>query len=170
MRLGHVEAAPLTGKPVVLVVERDGAYGTGVLRQGWGHASGRTLRILEDVAGLDLSVVETELRIVGANPAPGQFKVLAAQLRCDTESLAAEHRGLISRVSATPVPASWGRPGRGPALRVLARHLEGDEITATSVGWVPHGHRPNERPHRCRSVVLFRSFLSLRCSGRRDFA
>ena len=49
--------------------------------RGWDHASGWIRRILEDVWGLDLRVVETEFTLAGVNPALDQFIDLAAQMR-----------------------------------------------------------------------------------------
>ncbi|HEY5302865.1 MAG TPA: NAD(P)H-dependent oxidoreductase [Acidimicrobiales bacterium] len=82
---------PLKDRPAVLVVVRGGAYGAGTPREGWDHASGWARRILEDVWGLDLRVVETELTLAGVNPALDEFKDLAAEMRKESERLAAEH-------------------------------------------------------------------------------
>jgi FMN-dependent NADH-azoreductase len=90
-RLATGGAAPLKAKPAVLVVVRGGAYGPGTPREGWDHASGWIRRILEDVWGLDLRVVETEFTLAGVNPALDQFIDLAAQMRRDAERLAADH-------------------------------------------------------------------------------
>jgi FMN-dependent NADH-azoreductase len=84
-------ARPLAGRPAVLVVVRGGAYGPGTPREGWDHSTGWIRRILEDVWGLDLHVVETEFTLVGVNPALDQFADLAAQMRRDAERLAADH-------------------------------------------------------------------------------
>ena len=75
----------------MLVVVRGGAYGPGTPREGWDHASGWYRRILADVWGLDLRVVETEFTLVGVNPALDQFADLAAQMRADAELLAVDH-------------------------------------------------------------------------------
>jgi FMN-dependent NADH-azoreductase len=99
-RMASGGAQPLKGKPAVLVVVRGGAYGPGTPREGWDHASGWIRRILEDVWGLDLRVVETEFTLVGVNPALDQFKDLAAQMRRDAEKLAAEHGRHLSSASA----------------------------------------------------------------------
>jgi FMN-dependent NADH-azoreductase len=86
---GTVKA--LEGKPAVLVVVRGGAYGPGTPRDGWDHSTGWVRRILEDVWGLDLRIVENEFTLVGVNPALDEFKDLAQQMRSDAEKLAAEH-------------------------------------------------------------------------------
>jgi FMN-dependent NADH-azoreductase len=71
----------LRGKPVVLCTVRGGAYGAGTPREGWDHSTGYLRRILEDVWGADLTVVEREFTLVGVNPALDEFKELAADLR-----------------------------------------------------------------------------------------
>jgi len=81
----------LRGRPAVLVVVRGGAYGAGTPREGWDHASSWMRRILEDVWGLDLRVVETEFTLVGVNPALDQFKEMAAEMRRESERVAGEH-------------------------------------------------------------------------------
>jgi FMN-dependent NADH-azoreductase len=99
-RVASGVAQPLHGKPAVLVVVRGGAYGPGTPREGWDHATGWIRRILEDVWGLDLRVVETEFTLVGVNPALDQFTDLAAQMRRDAERLAADHGRHLSGVAA----------------------------------------------------------------------
>jgi FMN-dependent NADH-azoreductase len=71
----------LAGKPAVLVVVRGGAYGPGTPRAGWDHSTDYLRRILADVWGADLTLVEREFTLVGVNPALDDFKELAAQLR-----------------------------------------------------------------------------------------
>ncbi|NNN08713.1 MAG: flavodoxin family protein [Acidimicrobiaceae bacterium] len=90
-RLASSAGQPLKGRPGVLVVVRGGAYGPGTPRDGWDHASSWMRRILEDVWGLDLRVVESEFSLVGVNPALDQFKEIAAEMRSESERLAAEH-------------------------------------------------------------------------------
>lgn len=90
-RLASGAGQPLRGRPAVLVVVRGGAYGPGTPREGWDHASGWMRRIVEDVWGLDLRVVETEFTLVGVNPALDQFTDMAAEMRRDAERLADEH-------------------------------------------------------------------------------
>ena len=90
-RMASSAGQPLKGRPAVLVVVRGGAYGPGTPREGWDHASSWMRRILEDVWGLDLRVVETEFTLVGVNPALDQFKEMAAEMRRESERLAAQH-------------------------------------------------------------------------------
>jgi FMN-dependent NADH-azoreductase len=70
----------LAGKPVVLCTVRGGAYGAGTPREGWDHSTGYLRRILRDVWGADLTVVEREFTLVGVNPALDDFKDLAAEM------------------------------------------------------------------------------------------
>ncbi len=88
----------LAGKPAVLVVVRGGAYGPGTPREGWDHATGWYRRILDDVLGLDLRVVENEFTLAGVNPALDEFKDLAKELRQNAELLASEHGRHLSGV------------------------------------------------------------------------
>jgi FMN-dependent NADH-azoreductase len=90
-RMAAGAGQPLKGRPAVLVVVRGGAYGPGTPREGWDHASGWMRRILEDVWGLDLRVVETEFTLVGVNPALDQFTDVAAEMRRESERLAVAH-------------------------------------------------------------------------------
>ena len=90
-RLASAGGRPLAGRPAVLVLVRGGAYGPGTPREGWDHATGWIRRILEDVWGLDLRLVETEFTLAGQNPALAEFIGLAAEMRAAAELLAAEH-------------------------------------------------------------------------------
>jgi len=82
----------LAGKPTVLVTVRGGAYGAGTPRDGWDHSTGYLRRILADVWGAELTVVEREFTLVGVNPALDQFTELAAQLK-DAAHAAAREAG-----------------------------------------------------------------------------
>jgi FMN-dependent NADH-azoreductase len=97
-RLATAAGQLLKGRPAVLVVVRGGAYGEGTPREGWDHASGWMRRIVEDVWGLDVRVVESEFTLVGVNPALDQFKDMAAQMRRESERLAREHGRHLSGV------------------------------------------------------------------------
>ena len=76
----------LDGKPVVLLTTRGGAYGPGTPREGWDHNTAYLRRILADVWGADLTVVEREFTLVGVNPALDQFTDLAAALKAGRPS------------------------------------------------------------------------------------
>jgi FMN-dependent NADH-azoreductase len=102
-RLAAAAGRPMAGRPAVLVIVRGGAYGPGTPREGWDHATGWYRRILEDVWGLDLRIVETEFTLAGVNPALDEFIGLAAELRAAAELLAAEQGShLAGRGAGTP--------------------------------------------------------------------
>ncbi|MYT73484.1 MULTISPECIES: NAD(P)H-dependent oxidoreductase [unclassified Streptomyces] len=80
----------LEGKKVVLLVTRGGAYGAGTPREGWDHMTDYLRRILVDVWGGDVTVVEREFTLVGVNPALDQFKDLGAELKANAHEAARE--------------------------------------------------------------------------------
>jgi FMN-dependent NADH-azoreductase len=84
----------LAGKPTVLAAVRGGAYGAGTPREGWDHSTGYLRRILADVWGADLTVVEREFTLVGVNPALDQFADQAAQMK-DAAQAAAREAGRV---------------------------------------------------------------------------
>jgi FMN-dependent NADH-azoreductase len=81
--------ALLAGKPTVLVVVRGGAYGPGTPRDGWDHSTAYLRRILADVWGADLTVVEREFTLVGVVPDLDGFKDQAAQFKDAAHAAAA---------------------------------------------------------------------------------
>jgi FMN-dependent NADH-azoreductase len=84
------DEALLAGKPAVLVVVRGGAYGAGTPREGWDHSTGYLRRIIADVWGADLTLVEREFTLVGVNPALDDFKELADQFKDAAHTHAAQ--------------------------------------------------------------------------------
>jgi len=80
----------LNGTPVVLATVRGGAYGAGTPREGWDHSTAYLRRILGDVWGADLTVVEREFTLVGVNPALDEFTELAGEMQRDAMSAARE--------------------------------------------------------------------------------
>ncbi|MCW2672055.1 MAG: Acyl carrier protein phosphodiesterase [Frankiales bacterium] len=89
----------LAGRPAVLVVARGGGYGAGTPREGWDHATPWVRRILVDVLGVDLHVVEAELTLAGVNPALDAFRGLAEQSRLDAEVAAVSHGRTIASLA-----------------------------------------------------------------------
>jgi FMN-dependent NADH-azoreductase len=89
----------LAGKPTVLATVRGGAYGAGTPREGWDHSTGYLRRILEDVWGADLTVVEREFTLVGVNPALDEFTDLALQLHQEALSAADEAGRVLAKAS-----------------------------------------------------------------------
>jgi len=80
----------LDGKPVVLLATRGGAYGPGTPKEGWDHNLDYLRRIIADVWGADLTIIERELTLVGVNPALDDFAETAALMRKLAEESAAE--------------------------------------------------------------------------------
>ena len=75
------EEALLEDKPAVLVVVRGGSYGPGTPREGWDHSTDYLRRILADVWGAQVTIVEREFTLVGVNPALDDFKEIAAEMK-----------------------------------------------------------------------------------------
>ena len=98
----------LGGKPVVLVTTRGGAYGPGTPRDGWDHNTAYLRRILVDIWGADLTVVEREFTLVGVNPALDEFKELAALMHKTAEAAAPPARAPHPD-PPPPRPPSWAK-------------------------------------------------------------
>jgi FMN-dependent NADH-azoreductase len=80
----------LEGTPTVLVTTRGGGYGAGTPREGWDHNTPYLRRILVDMWGADLTVVERELTLVGVNPALDDLTEVAALAHKRAEEAAVE--------------------------------------------------------------------------------
>lgn len=80
----------LEGTPTVLVTTRGGSYAPGTPREGWDHNVDFLRRILVDIWGADLVVIEREFTLVGVNPALDEFTEVAALMHKDAEEAAAE--------------------------------------------------------------------------------
>lgn len=76
----------LQGKPATLVTVLGGNYAPGTPKEGWDHSTGWLRRVLEDVWGLDLRVVERPFTLVGVNPALDAFTDVARELKESAES------------------------------------------------------------------------------------
>jgi len=87
-RAGAGSAPVLAGTPVVLATVRGGSYAAGTPREGWDHSTGYLRRILADVWGADLTVVEREFTLVGVNPALDAFTDVAGQMQATALSAA----------------------------------------------------------------------------------
>lgn len=90
----------LDGKPVVLVTTRGGAYGPGTPREGWDHNTAYLHRILVDLWGADLTLVEREFTLVGVNPALDEFADVAAEMKRAAELAAAEAGSSLAGTAA----------------------------------------------------------------------
>lgn len=91
----------LAGVPAVLVITRGGSYAPGSPREGWDFATGYLTKILGDLWGAHLTVVERDLTLVGVNSALDRFAEAADRLH-DTARHDAEQAGrqLASRVAS----------------------------------------------------------------------
>ncbi|THV40180.1 FMN-dependent NADH-azoreductase [Glycomyces buryatensis] len=78
----------LEGTPTVLLTTRGGAYGPGTPKEGWDHNIGYISRILGEVWGAELTVIEREFTLAGVNPAMDAFLDVAAQVKQDAEEAA----------------------------------------------------------------------------------
>jgi FMN-dependent NADH-azoreductase len=82
------QGTALQGKPATLVTVLGGNYAPGSPKEGWDHSTGWLRRVLEDVWGLDLRVVERPFTLVGVNPALDAFTDVAAELKSKAEGAA----------------------------------------------------------------------------------
>jgi FMN-dependent NADH-azoreductase len=93
-------SAPLTGRPVTIVVSRGGGYGPGTPREGWDHDTPYVQRIFGDVLGADVTVVAAELTLAEMKPEMAHLRELAAASRAQAmEDAAATGRALAERVA-----------------------------------------------------------------------
>jgi FMN-dependent NADH-azoreductase len=81
-------AETVKGRPAFLVVARGGGYGPGTPREGWDHATGWILRILQDVWGLDVDVIETELTLAEVTPQMAELRDLAREQLAESHETA----------------------------------------------------------------------------------
>ncbi|QIG38988.1 flavodoxin family protein [Microbacterium sp. 4R-513] len=82
------QGTALRGKPATLVTVLGGNYAPGTPKEGWDHSTAWLRRVLEDVWGLDLRVVQRPFTLVGVNPALDAFADHAAELKREAESQA----------------------------------------------------------------------------------
>jgi len=73
----------LQGKPVVLAAVRGGGYAPGTPKHGWDHSTPYLVRMLGDLWGADLTVVERELTLAAVNPAMEPLRPLAEQMHAE---------------------------------------------------------------------------------------
>ncbi|MEU1973202.1 NAD(P)H-dependent oxidoreductase [Microbacterium sp. NPDC019599] len=82
------QGTALRGKPATLVTVLGGNYAPGTPKEGWDHSTAWLRRVLEDVWGLDLRVVQRPFTLVGVNPALDAFADTAAALKEEAETAA----------------------------------------------------------------------------------
>lgn len=98
-RFGPGAETPIKGKPAILVIARGGGYGAGTPREGWDHATAYLQRILADVWGLDLDIIETELTLAEVTPQMAELRDLArAQLAESHEAARAGGRSVTLKL------------------------------------------------------------------------
>ena len=85
-----IQGTALQGKPATLVTSLGGNYGPGTPKDGWDHATPWMVRVLEEVWGLDLRVVQRPFTFVGVVPALDAFADMAADLKQQAENAARE--------------------------------------------------------------------------------
>jgi FMN-dependent NADH-azoreductase len=78
----------LKGTPTVLITTRGGSYGPGTPKAGWDHNTAYLHRILADVWGADLTVIEREFTLVGVDPALEEFREPAELIKKNAEEAA----------------------------------------------------------------------------------
>lgn len=86
----------IAGRPAFLVVARGGGYGPGTPREGWDHATGWLLRILVDIWGLDVKVIEAELTLADITPAMESLRGLAAENLRNAHQSAEQHAQVLA--------------------------------------------------------------------------
>ncbi len=82
------EGTALRGKPATLVTVLGGNYSPGTPKEGWDHSTAWLRRVLEDVWGLDLRVVQRPFTLVGVNPAMDAFTDVAQEFKEKAEESA----------------------------------------------------------------------------------
>jgi len=98
---------PIAGRPAILVTVRGGGYGAGTPRHGWDHATPWYQRMLADVLGLQVELVETELTLADVTPAMESLRSLAAENLRNAHDVAGRHGKQLaaSLRDETPVAA-----------------------------------------------------------------
>lgn len=71
----------LDGKPAIVLTTRGGGYSPGTPREGWDHNTAYLQRIVGDVWGADVTLIERELTLAGINPAMDPFLETAALMK-----------------------------------------------------------------------------------------
>lgn len=101
-RLGLGSTA-LRGKPATLVTVLGGNYGPGTPKEGWDHSTGWLRRVLEDVWGIDLRIVQRPFTLVGVVPALDAFADAAKELKQAAENKAVAYGREIAALRGSQV-------------------------------------------------------------------
>jgi FMN-dependent NADH-azoreductase len=89
---GELGERLLDGKPAIVLTTRGGGYGPGSPREGWDHNTAYLRRVVADVWGAELTLIERELTLAGVSPAMEAF-LETAQLMKKAAHEAAAHAG-----------------------------------------------------------------------------
>ncbi|MGD9986973.1 FMN-dependent NADH-azoreductase [Pseudonocardia sp.] len=89
----------LEGKPAIVLTTRGGGYGPGTPREGWDHNTAFLRRIVADVWGAELTLIERELTLARVNPAM-EALLETAELMRKAAHEAASHAGRAAASSA----------------------------------------------------------------------
>jgi FMN-dependent NADH-azoreductase len=90
-----------TGKSAFLVIARGGGYGEGTPRYGWDHASAWLKRVLQDVWGYEVTVIEAELTLAETTPAMAELVDLARKNLADAHAAAGSHgKAVAAKIAA----------------------------------------------------------------------
>ncbi|KJL40283.1 MULTISPECIES: FMN-dependent NADH-azoreductase [Microbacterium] len=97
------QGTDLRGKPATLVTVLGGNYAEGTPKEGWDHSTAWLRRVLEDVWGLDLRIVQRPFTLVGVNPALDAFAEPAAELKRSAETDAVRSGRELAELRGTQV-------------------------------------------------------------------
>lgn len=87
----RIKDGALKDKPVVLATVLGGNYNPGTPKEGWDYSTPWLQRVIGEVWGADLLVVQRQFTLVGVNRALDQFKDQAAEIKAAAEELAVQH-------------------------------------------------------------------------------
>lgn len=96
----------LRGKPATLVTVLGGNYAPGTPKEGWDHSTGWLRRVLEDVWGLELRIVQRPFTLVGVNPAMDAFADAAQELKDAAEKTARTYGRELAAARGAELPAA----------------------------------------------------------------
>lgn len=99
----RISGGALKEKPAVLATVLGGNYSPGTPKEGWDYSTPWLRRVIGEVWGADLLVVERQFTLVGVNPAVDQFTEQAAEIKVAAEQLAIEHGRALAAKRRTPV-------------------------------------------------------------------
>jgi FMN-dependent NADH-azoreductase len=81
----------IEGRPAFLVTARGGGYGAGTPREGWDHSTSWLVRMFNDILGLDVQTIETELTLADSQPHMADLRDLAAEKLRNAHDAAQSH-------------------------------------------------------------------------------